>query len=635
MPINYTIASLTYEDDTVVPDHRYNYKVYAVNGATGGERYYSNEINVGIGGLPDAPTVFPLTTNDVMIRIGWSKPTNPALQVTGYRVYVFGELTWDGAGQPDIFEFTLENCTRGEPYDFKVTALNSFGEVLNPTILTRYCARRPYKPPKPWVIEISCARNPGILDRNSITIEYSEPEDNGGRSLKGWWVQRAQGDSLVFIGVGPLFPMTEDTTIFKDVNDVDGYGPIGLVFGEIYKYRVVATNLQDDYNFDSATDYITVECAMPTTLAPSYLARLPATSRTEIGVTWPFVEVTEETDPNGAAPTGYLLYAGNGTDGAMTLLYNGTDLPDTNVFVHTNLAPGQSVRYRVACTVAFAGTDPVQWSPLTTFWAAESPSAPQAPFLMLAQSSTLMIGWSLPADDGASPISGYYVKHDGGDPSKTELDTTIAIYSPNVLEVELTGLQAGQPVRVEVFAANTIGNGSSATATYKTLTTIPAIPLAQTLLSLEGDAGAQQNAAAASVGTLGCEVYAGKQGDGIVTRVTGLLLGTRCGDTSNEPIASILAGSSSRETVFTATGHRSQSSCRAAIPYRRGAACSAKFHLGNTGRSTICPLEMELTTRAGIHLAAASQIRCAEGCWCGKSPRPLLGGADYLALQYH
>jgi hypothetical protein len=263
-----------------------------------------------------------------------------------------------------------------------------------------------------------------------------------------------------------------------DDNNLGGAGPTGLIFGEVYKYRVIATHCwkfseeepcrQEGYNFDdTVSDFITVQCAMPTTLAPAYLSRLPATSRTEIGITWPLVEVTATSDPNGAPPTGYLLYAGIGTDGQMTLIYNGTGLPDTDQFIHRNLIPGQSIRYRVTTTVAFTRTTPEPWSPLTTFWAAEVSSAPTQIFLMLAQPSTLMIGWATPADDGASPLTGYYVKHDGGDPSKIELDTSITISSPNQLEVELTGLQPGQPVRVEVFAVNTIGNGSSVTATFK------------------------------------------------------------------------------------------------------------------------------------------------------------------------
>jgi hypothetical protein len=555
MPVNWTNPSLTYDDVTIVQDNRYEYKAFAVNGATGGTNQYSSVINVALGGLPEPPIVTALSTDEYVIRIGWDRPTNPALKVDGYRVYVNGELKYDGADNPDILEYTEENCIKGAIYDLKVTAVNQFGEVLDPNMLTRFCARRPFAPEKPTVVSTYCSRTRMIGDYNSITITYNEPADNGGRSIKGWWIQRTKGNSMAFRNIGPLFPLGETVVQFEDNNDLDGWGPVGLDWGEIYKYRVVATNEQDDYNYDSASDFITVMCADATTLAPAKLERLPATVRNAIAVTWSEVIVNITTDRNAAPVSGYLVYGGNGTDGEMELIYNGTGKPMTRTYVHGPLVPGDIYRFEVAVSVDTPRTiDYEPRSPVGMYLAAVLPTAPVSPFLISAQPTTLKFGWLPPADNGGSPITGYIVKHDGGDKSKTELDVSITISSMMVQDLEITGLLAGQPVRVEVIAVNSLGQGPGIRATFRALTAIPSIPLGQKVLSLAAPLGSQQQAAAASLGTLSCQVYVGVGGKGELTRVTGLSQDVLCGMSSNEPIASLIAGSFLPETAFSFVG---------------------------------------------------------------------------------
>ena len=67
--------------------------------------------------------------------------------------------------QETLLRFTLLNCTRGELRDLAVAAVNAGGETLAtqphrltgsvpflqrclqvPTVITRHCARRPFKP---------------------------------------------------------------------------------------------------------------------------------------------------------------------------------------------------------------------------------------------------------------------------------------------------------------------------------------------------------------------------------------------------------------------------------------------------------------------------------------------------------
>eukprot|EP00913_Durusdinium_trenchii_P025216 g23672.t1 len=128
-----------------VPSHEYVYRTYAVNAAGSGSVSYSNEVKIVVGGLPDPPEIVILGSDQMTVRISWIEPPGQGLEVQGYRVYVDGELAYDGATDPVTREFTLLNCTRGELRDLAVQAVNG-GLGKEPNQITRYCARRPYQP---------------------------------------------------------------------------------------------------------------------------------------------------------------------------------------------------------------------------------------------------------------------------------------------------------------------------------------------------------------------------------------------------------------------------------------------------------------------------------------------------------
>ncbi|CAE7465498.1 MYOM3 [Symbiodinium sp. CCMP2592] len=217
------------------------------------------------------------------VRIAWIEPPGQGLKVEGYRVYVDGKLAYDGATDSVTREFTLLNCTRGELRDLAVAAVNAGGETLVPTVITRHCARRPFKPEPPTIVYVDCVKEATpdrMLIDNHIRIAYKEPEDNGGVPLTGWRIQRAQGESLAFRGVGPLFPIPENEVWFDDFNDLDGAGKIGLVWGEIYKYRVVAVNDIDIWDDESASDYTIVRCSNEAPEVPWWLQLNASTTTT-------------------------------------------------------------------------------------------------------------------------------------------------------------------------------------------------------------------------------------------------------------------------------------------------------------------------------------------------------------------
>ncbi|CAE7600377.1 rsgI3 [Symbiodinium natans] len=122
---------------------------------------------------PDPPETIVLGSDQMTVRIAWIEPSGQ--NVTGYRVYVDGKLAYDGATDSVTREFTLMNCTRGELRDLAVAAVNAGGETLVPTVITRHCARRPFKPEPPTIVYVDCVKEASPPDRllidNHIRIE--------------------------------------------------------------------------------------------------------------------------------------------------------------------------------------------------------------------------------------------------------------------------------------------------------------------------------------------------------------------------------------------------------------------------------------------------------------------------------
>lgn len=564
--------AMSYTDINAVQGHRYYYRIFAMNQAVSGPNNYSTELSLVLGGLPDPPdqyyATFPpddkpytppqlsfLPTPFDDIRVAWKEVPFQALPVLGYRVYVDSVLVYDGADDPITKGFTLFRCELGRSYDIEVTAINDAGETMARAALyeqvgytrnfaPRFCAGRPKAPDPPAIVNVSCI-NPATTRgpiQNSITIRYFEPKDNGGRVITGYRVQRAEGNSLAFRGVGPIFPLSKVWTTFIDDNDLDGYGPIGLNFSQVYKYRVIAINGQDDWNDGFASDFITVPCGMPTTLFPTVITRdSPPTSRTAINLTWPAIDLTN--DPNAVEVTGYILYGCRDVDGPPQILMNGNGTPAMRTFLHTGLEPGMVYRYQVAAATKYGDAQPR--SPLFRFLAAVAPAAPKSLYLLLAAITDLVVAWTPPSDDGDSPVQGFILSHDGGNASAPSLSYVTNV-SALVLKATLRGLPPSSEVRVRVLAFNSMGLGPATSETFRTATAKPHISLAPAALALVPGQGEQGELLTASAGELSsCRLLIdeGRQ-DGQFSTLLGLSAGALCGQ-DNKEVSTLIFGTTS------------------------------------------------------------------------------------------
>eukprot|EP00397_Hematodinium_sp_SG-2012_P000004 GEMP01000004.1.p1 GENE.GEMP01000004.1~~GEMP01000004.1.p1 ORF type:complete len:6923 (+),score=1032.53 GEMP01000004.1:2456-20770(+) len=410
-----------FEDRRMVPNARYTYRAYAVNGISSGERNYTNELAIMAGGFAPQPPMYFFDSTEIMLAARWD-PVVALLPVIGYRVYVDRALVHDTLS-PDVLAYSW-NCTSGKDYDFQVQSYTAAGESASSTILELVCARRPYKITD-VTAEPACVRHPAITEKSSITIRYSPPTmqpnglpGHGGKPIRGFRVQRAYGDTE-FVNIGPTPPLDVHVHHFKDYK---------VTYGETYKYRVFALNGVDDANSDDASHFVSVFCASPPTWGPRVLERdSQQPTAHAINVSWPLVDQLGD-DPNAGPITGYLLYANSGLDDVLVVTYNGTGKPHKHWFLHEHLVPGRPYRYQLSL-LTDAGECPR--SNVTIFKAAGIPASPK----LERHPRGVLIG--PPSDLAGSRLVEYEVELNGDTQSVRSEGSTVFFNTVNDGEIRV------------------------------------------------------------------------------------------------------------------------------------------------------------------------------------------------------
>lgn len=177
---------------------------------------------------------------------------------------------------------------------------------------------------------------------------------------------------------------------------------------------------------------------------------------TSCRLTW-----TPPADNGGAAVTSYeLQWATEPTFAAPSSVTGNLDLSHDVA----GLAPGSTVYARVRATNS-AGVSP--WSATGSAVLLNYPAAPAAPTVSSIGATSASVGWSAPASDGGSAVTGYEVRY-STDAGMAGATVTSTPSSPRTLA--LAGLAAGTTYYVQVRALNAVGAGAwSTSATFATL----------------------------------------------------------------------------------------------------------------------------------------------------------------------
>ena len=179
---------------------------------------------------------------------------------------------------------------------------------------------------------------------------------------------------------------------------------------------------------------------------------------------------TAPTDDGGAAVAEYEVYRGDSA-GTATLLASGVV---GLAYTDTAVAGGQTYWYQVAARNSAglgARSNEVSATP-----PAPPPDPPSAPTLSAsAGNGSVQLGWTVPTDDGGSPVTGYQIYRGGSSGTAIPL-TSVG----NVLTYTDSGLTNGSTYWYQVAAVNAADTGprsNEASATPQHVATAPSAPL--------------------------------------------------------------------------------------------------------------------------------------------------------------
>ena len=398
---SYTVTGLT-------NGQSYTFRVRAANSA-GPSAASTASASVTPATVPGAPTGLSATISDQRVDLIWTAPaSNGGQSITDYEYEQGGSGTWISTGGTAT-SYMVRNLTNGQPYRFRVRALNSVGagaaSAASPNVTPAT------EPDAPTGLSAT-------VSNQEVDLIWTAPASNGGAMITDYEYE------LDFSG-----------TWISTGGTATSYTVTGLTNGQSYTFRVRAVNRVGAgaaSGSQSATPTSTV--VAPDT--PSSLSATPGNR--QVMLSW--------VQPSGGAALTHYEYE---LDLSGTWTSTGGTATSYTV---TGLTNGQSYTFRVRA-VNSAGASTASGSqsatPTTTV-----PDAPES-LSFTRGNRQVTLRWRAPPNDGGDPITHYEYEQDG---SGTWISTGSTDTSHTV-----TGLNNGQAYMFRVRAVNTLGNGAVVT----------------------------------------------------------------------------------------------------------------------------------------------------------------------------
>jgi titin len=186
----------------------YTYSISAVNSVGISPRTQDEQASPAA--LPEPPEVSIISFDTYHVHIGWKVPTLlGGAELLAYEVYrgiSSSELSIVKSLDPDILQYNDTNVVIGIQYFYAVRSVNRVGVS---SVSEKISA---------WAIGVPSAPRDISLEKGdgSITISWIEPEDDGGRDITGYQIQRkdtATGTTMDFMEDGSILIFTDDTVV--------------------------------------------------------------------------------------------------------------------------------------------------------------------------------------------------------------------------------------------------------------------------------------------------------------------------------------------------------------------------------------------------------------------------------------
>ena len=359
--------------------------------------------------MPGAPTGLSATVSDQRVDLIWTAPaSNGGQSITDYEYEQGGSGTWISTGSTAT-SYMVHNLTNGQPYRFRVRALNSVGagaaSAASPNVTPAT------EPDAPTGLSAT-------VSDQEVDLIWTAPASNGGATILRYEYE------LDFSG-----------TWTSTGGTATSYTVTGLTNGQSYTFRVRAVNRVGAgaaSGSQSATPTSTV-------VAPDTPTDLSATpGNRQVMLSW--------VQPSGGAALTHYEYE---QDGSGTWTSTGSKAPSYTV---TGLTNGQTYTFKVRA-VNSAGPSAASGSRTATPTTTE-PEAPES-LSFTPGNGQVTLRWRAPTNDGGQSITHYEYEQDG---SGTWISTGGTATSHTV-----TGLNNGQTYMFRVRAVNALGSGAVVT----------------------------------------------------------------------------------------------------------------------------------------------------------------------------
>jgi len=364
---------LSYNDDTAEIGELYYYAVSAVTDL--GESGLSNQVGCSTLTVPSMPLNFTLYEGNGYVLLQWSEPEdNGGSALTDFSIYrAKGEMSMvllKGV-DPDVHIYNDTSVSNGQMYHYRISAANIVGESPRTGILDGLPTGLPGAP-------VNLQAEPG---NRMAKLTWEAPEDDGGTPITSYRIYRALG--------------TEDAGMAGEVDgDVLLFEDTGLINNQQYKYHVTAVNGRGE---SSQSQIVLV---LPLGLASKPLSLTIATGDSFIDLGWG----TPASD-GGAAISGYNVYKGTRSGGEELLKQ-----VSTLVFNDTDVENGLEYFYYVTAINSVGEGPPSSEVSGTPY------GLPDAPYDIgiSAGNRRVELNWTLPGDDGGSPVTDILIYRSAG-----------------------------------------------------------------------------------------------------------------------------------------------------------------------------------------------------------------------------
>jgi parallel beta-helix repeat protein len=376
---------------------------------------------------PGAPVVTLAVAHDGSAVIFWTAPgTLGGAKITNYTIY---RSTGQGtfvliATVGKVLTYTDTGLDNGQPYSYKVSAVNLMGEgaLSEPEEVTP--AREPDAP-----VDLIINLN----GTTSVDLSWTAPY-NGGANITEYRIYRGPDNSSM--------------VLLATVTDGLNYTDNATWYGLKYFYWVTAVNVMGEGNASNE-----VNITMPTVppFAPQNLTSEGLDD--QIDLTWepPLVD-------GGSNVTGYVIY--RGTDPMGQVQY--ATVGNVTAFVDTDVVHGTVYYYTVA---AINTNGPGSTSNVASNVSLTVPGAPKI-LSALIQNNYIVLTWIAPDSDGGSSITWYAIYRSTSPGEEvfltnvtadtlTYVDTTFETGVPQYYRICAINDQGTGPISNEVTAKNT------------------------------------------------------------------------------------------------------------------------------------------------------------------------------------